>query len=423
MNEYRKDFPFFRAVDSLASPKSFSDYEDTSTNKGLIYFDTAATAHRPYLVIDAMTHFHATQNANPLRGLYSLSERATQAYENARKTVAEFINAENAEEIIFTRNTTESLNLVANTYGRMVLKEGDEVVVSIMEHHSNIVPWQVLCAQTGAKLVFLECDKNTGIISDEELKSKITSKTKIVSVVHVSNVLGVTNPIKKIADLAHSVGAKMIVDGAQSTPHMKVDVQELGADFFALSGHKFCGPMGIGALYGKKELLEAMPPFLTGGEMIEYVTRESATWAEVPHKFEAGTVNAAGAVGMAAAIRYIKSIGFENIEKHDALLAEKMMEGMKKIPHIHFVGSDIAKNRCGIVTFTIDGVHPHDIASLLSEENIAVRAGHHCAQPLQQYLDIPASARASLYFYNTEEEVDVFLNKIAQIRKWSGFKD
>lgn len=413
MNKYRKDFPFFKAIDENTSAE----------NKGLTYFDTAATAQRPYFVLDAMSHFYATANANPLRGLYSLSERATNAYEDARSTVAKFINAPDSSCIIFTRNTTESLNLVAYSYGLSHIKAGDEICISIMEHHSNILPWQMVCRQTGAKLVFMECDKQTGIISDEEINSKINKNTKIVSCVHVSNVLGITNPIKKISAKAHEVGAVMIVDGAQSSPHFKIDVQDLGADFFALSGHKLCGPMGIGALYGRKDLLEEMPPFLSGGEMIEYVTRESATYAEVPHKFEAGTVSAGDAVGMAAAMRYIQNVGIETIQAHDALLTKRLMEGMKKIPHINFVGPEDPSKRCGIVTFTIDGVHPHDIASLLSDENIAIRAGHHCAQPLQQYLGINASARASLYFYNTEEEVDKFIEKIAQIRKWSGYKD
>ena len=413
MNKYRKDFPFFKAIDE----------HKTKLNEHLIYFDTAATAQRPYIVMDAMTHFYTTANANPLRGLYDLSERATKSYEQARETVASFINAKESSEIIFTRNATESLNLVAYSWGMNTLKAGDEVCVTVMEHHSNIVPWQMVCKKTGAKLVFLECDKKSGIISSEEINSKINKNTKIVSVVHVSNVLGVTNPVKEIADVAHKNGAVMIVDGAQSAPHIKVDVQELGADFFAMSAHKLCGPMGIGALYGKKELLEQMEPFLRGGEMIEYVTRETATWAEVPHKFEAGTVSAGDAVGMAAAIRYIQSVGLENIEKHDLKLTKRLMDGMKKIPHINFVGPDDASKRCGIVTFTIDGVHPHDTASLLSDEHIAIRAGHHCAQPLQQYLGINASARASLYFYNTEEEVDVFLEKLAKIREWSGYKD
>lgn len=413
-NKYRSDFPLLKAID---------EHNAKDENSGLIYFDTAATAQRPFIVLDAITHFYATQNANPLRGLYDLSERATQAYEGARHTVAQLVNAKEDCEIIFTRNTTESLNLVAYSYGLTHVKAGDEICVSIMEHHSNILPWQMVCRQTGAKLVFMECDKSTGVIPQSEIDTKINSHTKIVSIVHVSNVLGVTNPVKQIAAAAHKAGAVCIVDGAQSTPHMKVDVQDIGCDFFALSGHKLCGPMGIGALYGKKELLENMPPFMTGGEMIEYVTRESATWAELPHKFEAGTVNAADAVGLAAAIRYIQSIGFDAIVKHDNELACRMIAGMKKIPHIHLVGSDDGNKRCGIVTFTIDGVHPHDIASLLSDEHVAIRAGHHCAQPLQQYLDIPASARASLYFYNTEEEVDLFLTKLAQIRAWSGYKD
>jgi len=412
-SKYRKDFPFFTAIDEHRSKE----------NEHLIYFDTAATAQRPYIVMDSMTHFYVTANANPLRGLYDLSERATKAYEMARETVAKFINAEDACQVIFTRNTTESLNLVAYSYGFSTLKAGDEVCVTIMEHHSNIVPWQQICKLTGAKLVFMECDKQTGIISDNEINSKINSKTKIVSCAHVSNVLGITNPIKKISDKAHSVGAVMVVDGAQSTPHMKVDVQEIGADFFALSGHKLGGPMGIGALYGKKALLEKMPPFLTGGEMIEYVTTESATWAELPHKFEAGTVSAGDAVGMAAAIRYIQSVGLDYIVEHDNKLACRLMDGMKKIPHVNIIGNEDGNKHCGIVTFTIDGVHPHDIATLLSEEHIAIRAGHHCAQPLGKYLGIQSSARASLYFYNTEEEIDVFLTKLARIREWAGYKD
>ena len=412
-NKYRKDFPFFKAIDEKSSVE----------NKDLIYFDTAATAQRPFIVLNAMTHFYATENANPLRGLYSLSERATLAYENARETVAKFINAKEAAEIVFTRNASESLNLVAYSWGLNRLHEEDEICVSIMEHHSNIVPWQMVCQKTGAKLVFLECDKESGIISDEEIASKIGPRTKIVSIVHVSNVLGVTNPVKKIGEAAHSVGAVFIVDGAQSAPHMKVDVQEFDADFFAMSGHKLCGPMGIGALYGKRALLEEMEPFLRGGEMIEYVTREKATWAEVPHKFEAGTVSAGDAVGMAAAIRYIQSVGLENIEKHDAALACRIIEGMKNIPHINIIGPKDGNKRCGIVTFTVDGVHPHDVATLLSEEHIAIRAGHHCAQPLGKYLGQTATARASLYFYNTEEEVDCFLEKLSHLREWSGFKD
>ncbi len=411
-NKFRSDFPFFKAIDA------HTDKE----NNGLIYLDSAATSHRPFIVLNAMTHFYATQNANPLRGLYSLSERATKAYEDARSALAKFINAADSREIVFTRNSTESLNLVAYTYGMANINAGDEILVSIMEHHSNILPWQMLAKTKGAKLVFLNVDKESGEIPESEF-NKITPKTKIVSVTQVSNVLGTTNPVKRIGQIAHKNGAIMIVDGAQSAPHMAVDVQDLDCDFFALSGHKMCGPMGIGALYGKLNLLEEMPPFLRGGEMIEYVTTEDATWAEVPHKFEAGTVSAGDAVGLGAAVRYLQSVGMENIEKNDSYLADILTEGIKRLPHFHIVGGKDGKKRCGIVTFTVDGVHPHDIASLLSDENIAIRAGHHCAQPLQQYLDIPASARASLYLYNTEEEVESLLERLSHIREWSGFKD
>ncbi|MDE7226832.1 MAG: SufS family cysteine desulfurase [Treponemataceae bacterium] len=410
-NRFRADFPLFKAIDEHASRE----------NSGLMYFDTAATAQRPFIVLHAMSHFYATQNANPLRGLYDLSERATKAYEDARAAVAKFINATDSREIVFTRNTTESLNLVAYTWGMQNVQAGDEIVVSIMEHHSNILPWQFLVQEKGAKLVFLDVDKETGSIPEREY-AKITPRTKIVSVAHTSNVLGTTNPIRHIAALAHQNGAIMVVDGAQSAPHIPVDVQDLGADFFAMSAHKLCGPMGIGALYGKRALLEAMPPFLRGGEMIEYVTTEGATWADVPHKFEAGTVSAGDAVGFAAAVRYIQSVGFDTITKHDNTLSEMLVEGIKKLPHFHILGSKDGSARSGIVTFTVDGVHPHDIASLLSDEHIAIRAGHHCAQPLGQYLGVPASARASIYFYNTEQEIAVLLEKLAQIRAWSGFK-
>ena len=412
MNEYRKDFPLFKAIDD----------NNSKENAGLVYLDSAATAQRPFAVLDAMRNFYETSNANPLRGIYELSERATCAYENARETTAKFLNAKDSREIIFTRNSSESLNLVAYTYGLANVNEGDEVVVSIMEHHSNILPWQFVCQTKKAVLKFLYVDKETGEIPESEF-SKITEKTKIVAITQVSNVLGTTNPVKKIAEIAHKNGAVIVVDGAQSAPHIKVDVQDLDADFFALSGHKLCGPMGIGALYGKLNLLEEMPPFMRGGEMIEYVTENSATWAEVPHKFEAGTVSAGDAVGMGAAIKYIEEIGMENISKHDNELAVRLVEGMKKIPHVQIVGNKDGNKRCGIVTFTVDGVHPHDAASLLSGEKIAIRAGHHCAQPLGAYLGVPATARASLYFYNTEEEVDKLLEKISLLRKWSGYKE
>ena len=404
-NIFKKDFSIFNAPE----------------NKGLIYFDNAATTQRPDCVIDAVSNFYSHDNANPLRGLYDLSGRATEDYENARHTVAEFLNAKDCE-IIFTRNASESLNLVAYTYGMANVNAGDEIVVSVAEHHSNILPWQMICKAKGAKLVFLEPDKISGEIPDSEFL-KITEKTKIVAIGHVSNVLGTTNPVKKIAALAHKVGAVCVVDGAQSAPHMKIDVKDIDADFFAFSGHKLCGPMGIGVLYGKKDILEEMPPFLRGGEMIEYVTREDATWAELPHKFEAGTVNASGAVGLAAAIKYISSIGFEKIEARCNSLASLLAEKMKKNPHIKIIGNPDPEKHCGIITFTVEGVHPHDVASLLDTEKIALRAGHHCAQPLGAYLGAPATARASLYFYNDEDEVERFYSVLSNIRKMSGYKE
>lgn len=408
---YKKDFPL------LAAPQ----------NKDIIYFDNAATTQRPQCVIDAIADFYKTANANPLRGLYGLSVKATDLYEASRHTVAQFINASLDTEIIFTRNTTESINLVAYSYGLSNVHEGDEIVISIMEHHSNMLPWQMVCREKKAKLVFLEAGSD-GVISKSEYESKITAKTKIVAIAHVSNVFGITNPVKEIASYAHKVGnggkgAVVVIDGAQSTPHLCVDVQNIGADFFAFSGHKCCGPMGIGALYGRQELLEQMPPFLSGGEMIEYVTRESATYAPVPEKFEAGTVNACGAIGLAAAINYIKKIGLSTIEENDNHLAAVIMNDMKNIPHVHVIGNPDANRHCGIITFTIDDVHPHDIASILDTEHVCIRAGHHCAQPLMQALGVGSTARASVYFYNTEEEAHLFCEKVSHVREWMGIED
>ncbi|MCR5218090.1 SufS family cysteine desulfurase [Treponema sp.] len=406
--DLRSDFPFFSG----------------DLNKGLVYFDNAATSQRPECVNRAVEDFYNHNNANPLRGLYDLSVRATDLYEAARAKTAAFLNAASDSHIIFTRNATESLNLIAYTYGMSAVEEGDEIVISAMEHHSNILPWQMVCKAKKAKLVWLECD-DQGVIAPSEWQSKITSKTKIVSIAHVSNVFGITNPVKEIASYAHKTGnggkgAAVIIDGAQSVPHMKVDVQDIGADFLAFSGHKALGPMGIGALYARDEYLEQMPPFLRGGEMIEYVTRDSATYAELPHKFEAGTVNAGGAVGLAAALDYLSNVGFDFIEKNDNSLAAFIMKGMESIPHVHVIGNKDPERHCGIVTFTIDDVHPHDIASMLSSENVAIRAGHHCAQPLMQKLGVGSTARASVYFYNTQKEAEIFLDKLSQVRKWMG---
>jgi len=399
--DYRNDFPLLMQ------------------NK-IIYIDNAATSQRPQCVIDAEGDFYKNYNANPLRGLYSLSVEATEVYENAREAVRKFIGAEKSNEIIFTRNTTESLNLVAYSYGISNVKKGDEIVVSIMEHHSDLLPWQMVAKTCGAELKFIECAKD-GSIDLEKVKELITSRTKIVAMTQVSNVLGREYPVKEIAKLAHEKGAVMVVDGAQSTPHMRVDVTDLDADFFAFSGHKLLAPMGIGVLYGKEELLEKMPPFLSGGEMIDSVTRTSAVYAELPHKFEAGTVNAAGAAGLKAAIDYIEKVGFDYIGEREIALTSRAIEKMRKIPHVNIIGSENADEHTGIVTFTIDNVHPHDISEILAADGIAVRAGHHCAQPLLTHLGLNSTARASFAFYNTENEVDKFTGSVATIRERMGY--
>ena len=399
--DYRNDFPLLMQ------------------NK-IIYIDNAATSQRPQCVIDAEGDFYKNYNANPLRGLYSLSVEATEVYENAREAVRKFIGAEKSNEIILTRNTTESLNLVAYSYGLSNVKKGDEIVVSIMEHHSDLLPWQMVAKTCGAELKFIECAKD-GSIDLEKVKELITSRTKIVAMTQVSNVLGREYPVKEIAKLAHEKGAVMVVDGAQSTPHMSVDVTDLDADFFAFSGHKLLAPMGIGVLYGKEELLEKMPPFLSGGEMIDSVTRTSAVYAELPHKFEAGTVNAAGAAGLKAAIDYIEKVGFDYIGEREIALTSRAIEKMKKIPHVNIIGSENADEHTGIVTFTIDNVHPHDISEILAADGIAVRAGHHCAQPLLTHLGLNSTARASFAFYNTEDEVDKFTGSVATIRERMGY--
>ncbi len=386
------------------------------------YLDNAATSQKPYCVINAVEDFYKHSNANPLRGLYELSVSATDRYEDAREAVAKFIHAGESAEIIFTRNTTESLNLIAYSYGLSNLREGDEIVVSITEHHSNILPWQMVARSTGAKLSYLECEQD-GRITDEAIKKTITEKTRLVAVGEVSNVTGRRNPVEKIIEKAHSVGAVTVVDGAQSTPHMAVDVQAMNTDFFAFSGHKLLGPMGIGVLYGKRELLEAMPPFLTGGEMIQTVSREGAVWAELPHKFEAGTVNAADAVGLHAAIDYITGLGFDAITEREDALTAYAMEGMKKIPHLHLIGSEDPAEHNGILNFVIDGVHPHDISAILDADGIDVRAGHHCAQPLLNHLGFRSTTRASLMFYNTEKEVRRLLGSLASVRSRMGYKD
>ena len=401
MQDYRKDFPIFKSTDC-------------------VYLDNAATSQRPQSVIDAVSDFYAYANANPLRGLYDLSMKATEKYESSRKKVASFIGAGSADEIIFTRNTTESINLASYSYGDEVVNEGDEIVISVMEHHSNLLPWQRLAKEKKARLVFMEPDES-GVISDKEIEEKIGAKTKIVAIAQVSNVMGIRNPVEKIIERAHSVGAVVLIDGAQSVPHMRVNVTELDADMFAFSSHKMMGPMGVGVLYVKKSIMEKMKPFLMGGEMIEYVTREDATFAELPHKFEAGTVNAADACGLDAAIDYLNNVGYDYIEKRDTELVTRIMQGMKKMGHITIYGSENPSEHNGIVTFNVEGVHPHDVSSVLNEDGVCIRAGHHCAQPLMQFLNVGSTARASVYFYNTEDEIDRFLECLSKVRKVMGY--
>lgn len=399
--DYRQDFPLLR-------------------ENPIVYLDSAATAQRPDVVIEAEMEFYRKYNANPLRGLYSLGIEATDRYEEARECVAKFIHAASAKEIIFTRNATESLNLVAYSYGLSHLQKGDEIVVSILEHHSNQLPWRMVAEKTGAVVKYLECDRQ-GHISDADLQAAFSEKTKLVAVTQVSNVLGIRTPIEKIVALARKSGAVVVLDAAQSTPHMEVDVQKLGVDFLAFSGHKLMAPMAIGVLYGRKELLSEMPPFLTGGEMIQTVTRDKVVYAELPHKFEAGTVNGAGAWALAAAIRYLQEVGYEQIQKQELLLTTQLMDGLKKVPHVQIQGSPDPKEHCGIVSFTIDGVHPHDVSSILDADGIAVRAGHHCAQPLMHQIGVMSTARASMYFYNTEEDIEKLLASVQTIRRRMGY--
>ena len=401
MLDLRNDFPILRGTD-------------------VVYLDSAATAQRPACVIEAERLFNDTHNANPLRGLYAWSMEATDAYEHARQTVADSVGAKQAEEIVFTRNTTEGLNLIAYTWAMANLKPGDEVLVTVMEHHSNLLPWQLACERTGASLRFLECTKD-GLFPEEAMRAAVNEHTRLVCMGHVSNVYGRVNPVERMAELAHSVGALMVCDAAQSAPHIPLDVQQLGVDFLVFSGHKLCGPMGIGALWARLELLEAMPPFLRGGEMIEYVTRERATWAEVPHKFEAGTVNAAGAVGLEAAIRYLQAAGLDAVEAHVNALTDRALKAMRAMPHIHVIGSDRAEEHSGILTFTVDDVHPHDIAAILDSDKVCIRAGHHCAQPLMKHLGVGSTARASIYLYNNTEDVDRFLDSLSSLRSRMGY--
>jgi len=383
---YKEDFPILK-------------------NRDIAYLDSGATTQKPEYVIKKVEEFYEKYNANPHRGAYTLSQEATEVYENVRTKVAGFINAKNREEIIFSKNATESLNLIAYSYGLENLKQDDEIVISIMEHHSNLVPWQKVAKNTGAKLSYMYINENFEI-SDEEIENKITDKTKIVGITHISNVLGTINNVRKVIEVAHKKGAVVVVDASQSIPHQKIDVQALDCDFLVFSGHKMLSPLGIGVLYGKKELLNKMTPFLMGGDMIEYVYEQETTFASLPNKFEAGTQNVGGVVGLGAAINYIEKIGYENIEKQEKEIVSYAIEELKKLDYLDLYLTSNLENHSSVISFNVKNIHPHDIASILDSEGVCVRSGNHCAQPLMRFLKIDSTCRASFYFYNTKEDVD-----------------
>ncbi|MEH7401465.1 cysteine desulfurase [Gottfriedia acidiceleris] len=401
-------------MDVKAIREAFPILNQEVNGHPLIYLDSAATSQKPVQVIEAVANYYKEYNSNVHRGVHTLGTKATDAYEGARDKVRKFINASSIEEIIFTRGTTTAINTVAASYGRTNLKAGDEIVISYMEHHSNIIPWQQVAKATGATLKYLPLEED-GSISVEQAKATINSNTKIVAIMYVSNVLGSINPVKEIAAIAHQHGAIMLVDGAQSTPHMKVDVQDLDCDFYAFSGHKMCAPTGIGVLYGKKHLLENMEPIEFGGEMIDFVDLQDSTWKELPWKFEGGTPIIAGAVGLGAAIDFLTEIGMDNIEKHEHEIANYALEQLSTVKGVTIYGP---KHRAGLVTFNVEDVHPHDVATVLDVEGIAVRAGHHCAQPLMRWLKVSATARASFYLYNTKEDVDAFVRGLVKTKEY-----
>jgi cysteine desulfurase/selenocysteine lyase len=382
--------------------------------KRLVYLDNAATSQKPRTVIDTERRYYEQENANIHRGVHFLSELATAEHERAREALQKFINAANAKEIIFVRGTTEAINLVAQTYGRANVGAGDEIVISAMEHHSNIVPWQILCEEKGAKLRVAPINDD-GELLVGELHKMLTPRVKVLAIAHVSNALGTVNPIKKIVDCAHSKNIPVLVDGAQAVPHMKVDVQALGCDFYAFSSHKMFGPTGMGVLYGKAALLEAMPPYQGGGEMISSVTFERTTYNKLPFKFEAGTPNIAGAIAFGTAVEYLNRIGMDNIAGYEHELLAYATEKVSEIPGVRIIGN--AKEKAGVLSFVIEGIHPHDVGTILDQEGIAIRTGHHCAQPIMDRFRIPATARASFAFYNTKEEVDVLVKGIKKVQE------
>lgn len=383
-------------------------------NKPLIYFDNAATTQKPQVVIDEIIRYYSEFNSNVHRGVHFLSQIATQEFEVARRTIQKFINAKYEEEIVFTRGATESINLVASSLGKILLNPNDEIILSEMEHHSNIVPWQIVSSSTGAKIKVIPIDDNGELIL-EDFKKLLSEKTKIVSIVHISNSLGTINSIDEIIDLAHSVGAVVLVDGSQSIQHIPIDVQKLNCDFFVFSGHKTYAPTGIGVLYGKKELLERMPPYQGGGDMILSVSFEKTIYNQLPYKFEAGTPNIEGAIGLKSAINYLNQLGINNIFRYETLLLQYTTEQLLEIPEVRIIGT--APNKASLISFVIDGIHPHDIGTMLDRDGIAIRTGHHCAEPVMRRFQIPATTRASFAFYNTFEEVDIFINSLKKIIK------
>ena len=395
--------------------KDFPILDQIVNDEPLVYLDNAATTQKPKAVLEAVNRYYQEDNANVHRGVHTLAERATAFYEAARETVRRFINASSIKEVLFTRGTTTGLNWIGR-FAEEILEEGDEVLISIMEHHSNILPWQEACRKAGAKLVYVYL--KDGGLDLEDFRKKLTDRTKFVSIAHASNVLGVINPVQEIAQLAHEKGAIVVVDGAQSVPHMKIDVQKLDADFFVFSGHKMAGPTGIGVLYGKEQYLNQMSPVEFGGEMIDFVYEQSATWKELPWKFEAGTPNMAGAIGLAAAIDYLEAIGMDAIERHEQDLIAYVFPKLQAIEGLKIYGSQDLAKRSGVISFNLGDLHPHDLATALDYEGVAVRAGHHCAQPLIQYLEVPATARASFYLYNTKEDCDKLVEALIKTKEF-----
>ena len=408
VNEYLRDFPILQTK---------------MNGRPIVYLDNGATTQKPETVIRAVADYCTYCNANPHRGAYELSVKATDIYERARVRTQQFIGAARPEEVVFTKNATEALNLVAYSYGLANVHEGDEIVITISEHHSNIVPWQFVAKSRGAVLKYIYLGED-GNLSEADIAQQITERTKIVAVTQVSNVLGLVNDVRAVADRAHAVGAVVVVDGSQSVPHIKVDVQAMDADFFAFSGHKMLSPMGIGVLYGKYDILDAMPPFLFGGDMIDYVGEQETTFAELPAKFEAGTQNVSGASGLIAAIDYLDKIGFDRIEAIERDLLSYALPQLRELPFVELYGCDSTRgNKTGIITFNVKDVHPHDVSTILDSYGVAIRAGHHCAQPLMRYLGQNATCRASFYLYNTHEDIDQFVEALKKVRGVLGYGD